>query len=64
MNHFAAKKSKSETIENMFSVTCRQDKLGNIFYNIEFTVEDRDYPLNYSFDKFSSLIDFIHSNFK
>lgn len=62
--HFICRKLKSELVEELFKVTTRQDKFGNIFFNCEFHVEGSDYPLNYSFTEYSSLIDFIHSNFK
>mgnify|MGYP007069895038 CR=1 FL=1 len=58
------KKINSETFQTSLVVSSRFDKLGNLFYLVEFHDED-DNKLSYVyFEKMSSVLDFINSNFR
>lgn len=56
------RKYKSEFVKNEFVVSMRQSRLGDLFYMVEFVHDER--PMYVTFDKMSSVIDFIHSNFQ
>ena len=58
------KKYNTDQLDNVLVVSARTDKLGNLFYLVEFRDED-DNCLSYvSFSKMSSVLDFIQSNFR
>lgn len=58
-----ARKYNSDVVSNKLVVTTRRDKLGEDFFIVEF--EDSCLGFQYAaFKNFSSVIDFINSNFK
>lgn len=57
------RKYKSELIEDIIKVTSRQDRLGNIFYLVEYSDPDSEYMRNAAFEKMESVFDFLKNNF-
>lgn len=55
------RKYKSELLHPVLTVECRQDRLGNIFYLVDFVRDG--IPFSFAFEYLSSAIDFINSNF-
>lgn len=58
-----ARKYNSEVVSSVLSVTTRRDKFGNDFFLVEF--DSKELGFSYAaFENFSSVLDFINSNFK
>lgn len=53
---------KSEEIEKTLSVTMRKDKIGTMFYCVSW-IDYHDNESYCTFKHFSSVLDFIESNF-
>lgn len=62
MPRLVPNKFKSDIVNNILTIDTRRDKLGNVFYYLEFSFEGK--ARGYRFEYLSSVIDFISSNFK
>ena len=54
-------KFKSEVVRSVLKIEMRKDKLGNLFYFLEWIDDCQERYV--TFEKMSSVIDFINSNF-
>lgn len=57
-------KYKSDEIEVIASISTRKDRLGNVFYAVEYLHSREIGTLMHRFTHLSSAIDFIQSNLK
>ena len=61
---FKPHKFNSIVQRNEILVSSRTDKKGNVFFLVEYYHPASDVPLYACFEKLSSALDFIHSNFE
>lgn len=62
MPKLISNKFKSDFLNSVLTIETRRDKLGDVFYYIEFLFEGK--RRGYRFEKLSSVIDFVNSNFR
>lgn len=57
-----AREYNSSVVKPILALETRSDKLGNIFFYVEYLTNDGSYQY-VTFEKMTSVIDFINSNF-